>query len=499
MKRILSLLLATLLLTAALFSCGKSESPYDHPEKYVTVPALSSVKVKNSDVQESYHEVMQDLLESMTGEHFQKLADRDAIVQKGDKVHISYTGTPKDTALTLSETAMKAINALESDRVFVIPGAGEVSTAIEDILIGSKIGSELSVSVTYTEDDTDIKELIGKEIAFVIKVHSISRLTVSSRHAVKLKFTAKLADESIPPDTILTLLQGGVETVDLADKEDTFDEAFSVSEILPLLIGKHKYDKLAFTLTLPAEKAKKYGYDRDVAIAFEATIQEASETPALLTDEMVESVTEGQFATAAAYEAHCLNMVKEQLALAAVVDAVTYNDDFPKDLYNEFYEENYKEALYNYLGSYTDMTMDELKNMLTAEALQTIENALKNTLTAEALQTIENALNNTLTAEALQTIENAVHQSTVSELRERFLFEYFFDYFDLSLTKEEYEKELQELYNIYQTQYYYALIHYGISNIKDFEEFFGKDYLEVQFLYEKLPPLLKEEVQFVNE
>lgn len=467
MKRILSLLLALLLLTSALVSCGEDPSPFDNPEKYVKAPDLSTVKVTKKEVDESYNAVMQELLEDMTGEHFQKLAERDAVVQKGDKVHISYKGTPKDASITLSETATNAINALESDHVFVIPGAGEVSTAIEDIVIGSKTGSELSVSITYTENDTDIKELVGKEVVFVIKVHSISRLTVSSRHAVKLKYTAKLADGSTPLDTIVKLLAGGVETVDLADKEDTFDEAFPVSEISPLLIGKHKYDTLAFTLTLPAEKAAKYGYDRDVAIAFEATITEAVETPTLLTDEMVESVTKGQFTDVASYEAYCRNMVKEQLALTAVAEAATYNDNYPKDLYNEFYEENYNEAMYEYSGSYADLSIEELKNLLTEEVLN--------------------------------TIEDAAHKSTVSELRERFLFEYYFDYFDLKLTQEEYEKELGELYNIYYTQHYYALIHYGIANVKDFEAFFGKDYLEVQFLYEKLPPLLKDAIQFVDE
>ena len=467
MKRILSLLLALLLLTSVLVSCKEDPSPFDTPEKYITAPDLSTITVKNSEVEESYQNVMKDLLEDMTGEHFQKLAERDAVVQKGDKVHISYKGTAKDPSITLSDTALAAINALESDRVFVIPGAGEVSTAIEDILIGSKTGSELSVSVTYTEDDTDIDELVGKEVVFVIKVHSISRLTVSSRHAVKLKYTAKLADGSVPLDTIVKLLAGGVETVDLADKEDTFNEAFPVSEISALLIGKHKYDKLSFTLTLPAEKAEKYGYSTDVTIAFEATITEAIETPALLTDEMVTNVTEGQMNTVAEYEAYCRNMVKEQLALAAVADATVYNDDYPKDLYNEFYEENYNEAMYNYSGSYTDLSVEELKNLLTEELLN--------------------------------TIETAARESTISELRERFLFEYYFDYFDLKLTKEEYEKELNELYNIYYTQHYYALVHYGISNVKDFEEYFGKEYLEVQFLYEKLPPLLKDAIQFVNE
>lgn len=467
MKRLLSLLLLFSLMIAALVSCNDSSSPFDHPEKYVSVPALSTIKVKNSDVEASYNEVMQDLLESMTGEHFQKITGKDATVQIGDKVHISYEGTPKDASLSLSDTALAAVNATESDRVFVIPGAGEVSDAIEDILIGSKIGSELSVSVTYTEDDTDIEDLVGKEIVFVIKVHSISRLTVSSRHSVKLKYTAKLADDSVPIDTILKLLEGGVETVDLADNEDTFDEAFSVNEIAPLLIGKHKYDSFSFTLTLPAEKAKNYGYDSDVTIAFEATLQEATEMPTLLTDEMVESVTEGQFTTAAEYESYCLNMVREQMALAAVAEAATYNDDYPKDLYNEFYEENYNEAIYSYSGYYTDLSIDELKALLSEETLQTIETSAK--------------------------------QSTISELRERFLFEYFFDYFNLSLTKEEYESELQELFNIYQTQYYYVLTTYGISSAKDFETWLGKEYLEVQFLYEKLPPLLKEEVQFVNE
>ena len=463
MKRTLSLLFLLLLFTGLFVSCGKGSSPFDHPEKYITAPDLSTIKVKNSDVEASYQDVMQDLLEDMTGEHFQKLAERNAVVQIGDKVHISYTGTPRNTNVTLSETATQAINAIQSDRVFVIPGAGEVSKAIEDILIGAKIGSELSVSVTYTENDTDIEDLIGQDINFVIKVHSISRLTVSSRHAVKLKYTAKLADGSAPLDTIAKLLEGGVETVDLSDAEDTFDEAFSVSEIHSLLIGKHKYDSFSFTLTLPAEKAQKYGYNSDVAIDFEATVNEAVETPTLLTDEMVESVTEGQFTTAAEYENYCRNQVKEQLALAAVAEAVTYNDDFPKDLYNEFYEENCREAAINYLDTSTEMTVEEIKSLLPESVLTVIES------------------------------------DTISELRERFLFEYYFDYFDLKLTDAEYQSELEELYKLYQTEYYYALIYYNITNLQDFETYFGKEYLEVQFLYEKLPPLLRDAVQYIDE
>ena len=119
MKRTLSLLLALFLFTISLVSCGEDPSPFDTPEKYVTVPDLSTVKVKNSDIQKSYTEVMQDLLEDMTGEHFQRLSDKNALVRVGDKVHISYTGTAKNSDITLSETALAAINALESDRIFV--------------------------------------------------------------------------------------------------------------------------------------------------------------------------------------------------------------------------------------------------------------------------------------------------------------------------------------------------------------------------------------------
>ena len=467
MKKILSLLLVFLLLTASLVSCGEKDSPYDHPEKYITLPNLATIKVKNSDVEESYKEVMQDLLEDMTGEHFYRITGKDAIVQKGDKVHISYTGKSTDSSVTLSENALSAINASESDRVFVIPGAGEVSSAVEDILIGSKIGSELSVSVSYTDEDTDIEELIGKEVVFVIKVHSISRLTITERHSVKLSYTAKLADESVPLDTILKLLEASTETVDLSDSKDTFDKVFSVSEITPLLLGKHKYDTISFTLTLPAAESANYGYSKDVAIAFEATILEASETPTLLTDEMVESVTDGQFTTVKDYESYCLNQVKEELAFVAVAAAATYNDDFPKALYTEFYNDNYQEALYEYAGIGTSYTTEEIEALLPKESLA--------------------------------TIKTSVEQSTITELRERFLLEYLFDHFKLSLTKEEYTSALQELYVFYQTEYYYALISYGIGTIEAFEEMLGKDYLEVQFLYQKLPPLLKEAIQFVNE
>ena len=334
------------------------------------------------------------------------------------------------------------------------------------ILIGSSVDSDMNVTVTYTEDNTDITDLIGKEIVLSIKIHTITRLTVTERHAVKLKYTASLADGSTPLDTILILLKGDVETTDLADKEDTFNEAFSSAELLPHIVGHHKYDTVRFTLTLDAERAAKYGYDKAVDIAFEATVMEATETPTHLTDFMVQVLTGDQQITVAEYEDYCRNTVKEQLALGAVADAATYNDNYPDDLYLEFYKKNYNEALYEYAGITGNYTPEELVAMLPEE-----------------------------TREKIKTV---AEQNTISELRERFLFEALFDLFDLSLTKEEYNKQLNELYEIYQTEYYFVLLQSGVSNLSDFESLLGKDYLEVQFLYEKLPPLLKEQVQFID-
>ena len=460
MKRIITLFLLVFLLLTSFTACGG----YD-PEDYVSLPPLSDIVVKNSDVDEALVDTLEDLLIRMTGEHFIPVDGRNEKVRLGDKVFVTYSGRSADPNVTISQATLDKLTATEGDKMYIIPGAGLLPQAVEDILIGTSVGSDVSVDVTYTKDNTDINELIGKEISLSIKVVGISRLTVTKNHAVKLEFKAALADGSEPLEKIKPLLTGAVETVDLTDADDTFNTAFTVEELMPHVLGANKYQTLDFTLTLDAERAARYGYDKAVDIRFEATVKEASDTPAELTDLLIAEETYGEYNTVSDYLAYCRDLIRDDLAMQAISKAATFNDDYPKELYDEYYAENYNEVLYEYFGTSSEITAGQMSS---------------------------------LSAEALEKIEDSAHAGTIAELREHFLLEYLFEKLSITLIDEEYDQMLDELFETFYLTNQYMLMVYGITTPQALEDYLGKDYVEFQLKYEKLVNIIENYVTFID-
>jgi len=457
-KQFLSLLLILLLLLS-LASCG---SAYEHPERYLTLPPLSEITVSEEEIDKQLKEVVKDLLENMEGEHYTPLSGAQETVRKGDRVHVSFA--PNDSSL--SAETVKLLTTEEKDRMYVIPGSDSMPKAFENAVLGTKAGDVLSVQVSYTDEDTDIEELIGKTVSFNLTVHRIARLTVKEHHSVKLQFTAELADGSVPIDQILSLLKGGIETVALNDHEDTFDEVFSAIALREHLVGLHKYDEATFTLTMIKETAEANGYDRDIDIRFHVTVNAISEIPTELTDLLVDEMTYGVYTDADAYLTFCRDLVKEELALNAVMAAAVFDEKLPEKEYDEFYTENYNAALYSVVGDVSGYTPEELQNMLSQEALD--------------------------------KVEATAHENTVKELRERLMLEYLYDLLDITISDEEYTEKLNELFDSYYEEYYYMLYYYNITTPEALESYLGKDYLIVQFLYEKLLPILKNHITYTK-
>lgn len=464
MKKTLALTLLFLFMLTALTSCQKSA--FDHPEDYVSLPPLDEIRVTQEEIDKAMEELEADILDGLTGEYFTPLTESGETVRLGDKATVRYSGAPTSSSVKLSEEAEEALSGSDQAGYGLIVGSDTLPEKVENALIGKKAGESVSVTVTYTEDDTDIEDLVGVEVELKIEILEIARLFITERHAVKLKFTASLPDGIKASDEIETLLEGGVETVTLSDQEDSFDTAFTIDEIRPHLLGHGKYDELTFTLTLDSERASEYGYDEALPVSFTATILEASETPEALTDELIEEMTGGIYNKVDDYRAFCLKMVKEDLALRAVSSAATFADEMPEKEYNEFYEENYNAALYATMGDVSGYTAEELAALMSEE--------------------VANKINET------------AHDNTIVELHERFLLEYLFDLLDLSLTEEEYNTMLQELYDTYTANYSYMLLYYGIDSPAELEEYIGREYAEVQFLYEKLLPVLGEKVTFTD-
>lgn len=459
MKKLLSLILL-ILTVLTLASCG---SAYNKPHKYVSLPALSEITVKNADLEAELDSVIDEILENLSGEYYIPVASLSERVKAGDRVHVSFApdgdqGLPSDVIETLT--------AAEKDGIYVIPGSGSSPKPLEDIVLGTKVGDVLSVKISYTEDDTDIEELIGKTITFTVTVHEIARLTVTEQHTVELNFTAKLAGDETPMNTILKLLEGGTETVDLADPEDTFNTVFSPADILPYVKGCRKYESVSFSLTIPADKAKDYGYETDVTLDITATVQKVIETPTAMTDALANEITGGVYTKAADYIDFCREEVKATIAYNAVVKAATFTKDLPEKEYNELYPDNYNAALYAVVGDVGNYTEEQLASMIDPEVMD--------------------------------KIKEMARENTETELRERLVMEYLFDLLKIKLTDKEYNEQLAELYKTYENEYYYMLYYYNITTKEALAEYLGVDYLKAQFSYQKLLPLLKEQISFTD-
>ena len=459
MKRIISILLLCLF----LFPLSACASAYDSPEKYVSLPALSSITVSNQTVDAQLAETLDDILENLTNEYYTPLASQNDRVKAGDRVHVSFY---PDDGQGLSSDVITTLTATESDQIYVIPGSATSPEALESIVIDTQVGDVLSTKISYSEDDTDIEELIGKTITLTVKVHEIARLTVTKRHTVEVRYTAKLPNDETPLSSILPLLTGGTETVDLTDPEDSFNTVFSPDELAKQITGQRKYETTAFSLTLPKEKAADYGYDRDVTIEFEITVTKAVETPTALTDELVKEVTGGAYTKADDYIAFCREKVKENVVFNTVMSQATLKKELPQKEYEALYPENYNAALYAVVGDVGDYTEEQLTSMISQEVLDKIKQMAK--------------------------------ENTEEELRERLILEYLFDLLDIELTDSEYDEKLTELYTTYEEQYYYMLYYYNLTTKEALAEYLGTDYLRSQFCYEKLLPVLKDEITLTD-
>ncbi len=459
MKRIISLFLICLFILS-LAACG---SAYNKPEKYLSLPDLSSITVSNQEIDERLNEVVYDILENLTGEYYTPLVSPSERVKQGDRVHVSFY---PDAGQGLSDDVITTLTAKEADKIYIIPGSASSPEALENIVVDTKVGDILSTKITYGEDDTDIEELIGKTVTLTVNVHEIARLTVTKRHTVEIKYTAKLANGETPLDSILVLLAGGNETVDLSDPEDSFNTVFTPNELAEYLIGRRKYETVVFSLTIPQEKATAYGYDRTVTLDIEATILKAVETPSALTDALVNEVTNGAYTTATDYLDFCREKLKEDAAFNAVTQTATFQKDLPQKEYNLLYTDNYNAALYAVVGDVSGYTEEQLASMLSQEVHDKIKEMAK--------------------------------ENTEEELRERLILEYLFDLLNIKLTTEEYNEKLSELYTTYQNEYYYMLYYYNITTKEALAEYLGTDYLEAQFCYQKLLPVLKEQITFTE-
>ena len=462
--RISAVTLSAALLCSSLFSC--SSSAYDTPEKYVSLSELSQITVDTADIEQTFDDLIEQLLINLSDKVYTPVEEPDATIMEGDKICIYYSGIPTDNSVELSDEILKSLTNTSDEKGYeFVVGDGDFIPEIEDAAIGKNINSPFEVNVEYTEETAAYEELEGLEIKFDVTVVSVSRQVIDEKHSVTLRYSAELANGDEPLDTILTLLEKTSENLLLSDDDAAFDIEFRVADVKEFIIGRSPSESFEFTLILPAENAAVYGYDEDVELLFSAEITSAYKAPEKLTDELVDSLTDGEYQSSEQYEQLLRDMIREDLAFQAIADAAVYTDELPEEEYNTYYSDNYNSALYAALGDISSLTSEELAQLMTEELTEQVENTAR---------------------------ENAI-----AELHERLLLEYLFKLLSITISDEEYEQMLSELYESYETNYYFMLYTYGITSPEELADYLGREYLETQFKYQKLLPVIAEKVVYV--
>ena len=174
MKKIISILLVTILIATVLTGCGKGRYLYDTADltNYVEICDYDGIEIDK--VSKLYNDIYvyflkEDIRQSQISEEniknaisFDKSAETP--VEFGDMVDIDYTGYIGETAFA---------NGSDTGALLLI-GSGTFIDNFEQQLIGSKPGQTVDVNITFPNDYSQT-EVAGKRAKFVVKVNAVSK------------------------------------------------------------------------------------------------------------------------------------------------------------------------------------------------------------------------------------------------------------------------------------------------------------------------------------
>lgn len=518
--RAVALAAAIMLTASSLVGC----SAYKNPEKYITIPGKGEAIVKNSDIQKEYDENKDEILEDNRETEYTLLESKDETVKDGDRVNIYYEGKPVDESLNLSadtlsgmkytkETEDEANAKLEDDDekasgYDLVIGSGSFikeytdssdesknTKGFEEQLIGAKAGDEVTVKVTFPSDYTTT-ELQKVVVEFKVTVNSISRAYVNddTQITVGYEFANPNTDDDAEADKgedneadtssqaendtdsgdetetptetkkFEDIFKSGTFTYDFADVESSkgkklFD-FIEVDDYIENLKKTALNDTYTVKVKVPDDAGDDYKDYKGKEIEMKLTVTKINHLPEW-NDKFIKEYTSGQYTTVADYEEYAKTALKQSKAFEVISEMVVVNE-YPKSELESAYKNYVYQLVYSKLGNADpgDFTQKELDEKISESDYQ--------------------------------TIYNSAAVSAKDSVKQRLTIEYLCNYFEITLSKKEYNEKLSsELSNNFYTYY-----QYGIYTTDTLESYYGKDYFELQFKTEKMLEKITEYVTF---
>lgn len=527
--KIIALVMAAAMLVLSLASCSNA---YKTPEKYVSIPALKDVVLKQSAINDKLAETIKSIRESMKDQYFDEVTEGGA--QKGDKLTLDYSAVLANTELNAADfTILKGtdtaviIGDTSSSINKSLPSAyskdSKTAKGFEEQLIGAKKGDEITVTCIFA-DDFGTTLLQGQEVTYTVKVDKVERVTVSKDHSITVSFAPVDPDN----ETAMNNIKDIIVTVEKTESNDTQNDADTTTTVASTTTTTPTTTTPSTGTTTPTKKFTDLFKSGSLSISFEekdGKVKFASETTKFSTIYDLGDLDPKFFLDMNLYN-------KIAVALTVTADMVKANSSFKAyegrdvyftfeltkttivpewtdDIVKKYTSEEYKttkdyeveltksavstlafEAIVDAttVTKYPDKELEEYYNeaveSLVISALQKADPSF--TRLADYTQKEIDAL---ISEKEYDAIWKQAIVTAKANLKERLVIESLFNALDVKLSKAEYNERLDEEYTT--NFYYYYYYYFGTSFTKSqLESMFGKDYFELQFKYADLLELL---------
>ena len=165
MKKLISILLATILMATLLVGCGKGRNFYDTVDLTDYVELGNYIGVEVDTQSEEFEIAYQDVINMDIEENnFYNIFDSDGVVAEGDIVNLDYEG--KIDGVAFNGGTAKGYDLKIGSKTFI--------DDFEEELIGTSVGETKDVTAKFPENYGN--ELVkGKEAIFTCKINYIRR------------------------------------------------------------------------------------------------------------------------------------------------------------------------------------------------------------------------------------------------------------------------------------------------------------------------------------
>lgn len=275
MKRIISILLLSVLCLTAVSGCSKkTERPFDYDvSKYVEVGTYKGLEYAEKKIEVTDANILATANEALASKGYgEKNETKGYAIKAGDKANIDYKGM-KDGV------AFEGGTAQGSD---LLIGSNTFIDGFESQLIGVKIGDTVNLNLTFPNPYPNNPELAGAAVVFEVKVNYVTTYPELTNDLVA-EISDKKTVEEYRTSVVEKLVSEYNEGIETNVKENLMQTIENDSKVLSYPEGELEYAKDIFKNQLNMYANQQIGMTYEQLLSQSGLTWESEEIAAEIT------------------------------------------------------------------------------------------------------------------------------------------------------------------------------------------------------------------------